>query len=74
MNPPDNAAPADPLRAPHPPLSPYYGSEAERAAFLRQIFDGTAADYDRVERTLALGSGPWYRRRALERAGLARGM
>ena len=74
MNSPDKPAPADPLHAPHPPLATYYESEAERAAFLRQIFDGTAADYDRVERTLALGSGPWYRRRALERAGLARGM
>ena len=69
----DDRAPA-PLRAPHAPLAGYYRSEAERAGFLRQIFDRTAADYDRVERTLALGTGPWYRRQALLRAGLAPGM
>lgn len=64
----------NPVRAPHQPLKAYYSSEDERAGFLREIFDSTAADYDRVERTLALGSGPWYRRRALERAGLQKGM
>ena len=30
-------------------------------------------DYDRIERILALGSGPWYRRQALQRAGLLPG-
>ena len=62
------------VHAPHEPLAAYYRTEAERAGFLREIFDGTAADSDRVERYLALGSGPWYRRQALLRAGLARGM
>lgn len=38
------------------------------------MFDETAADYDRVERAMALGSGSWYRRRALLRAGLRPGM
>jgi demethylmenaquinone methyltransferase/2-methoxy-6-polyprenyl-1,4-benzoquinol methylase len=38
------------------------------------MFDRTAADYDRVERALALGTGPWYRRRALRLAGLRPGM
>lgn len=66
--------PADPVRAPHQPLQGYYRTEEERAGFLREIFDSTAADYDRVERKLALGSGPWYRRKALERAGLQPGM
>jgi len=65
---------AEPVRAPHQPLEGYYSTEDERAGFLREIFDSTAADYDRVERTLALGSGPWYRRKALERAGLQKGM
>ena len=65
---------AEPVRAPHQPIEGYYRTEEERAGFLREIFDSTASDYDRVERTLALGSGPWYRRRALERAGLAPGM
>ncbi len=58
---------------PHPPLTDYYRDEAEHARYLRRIFDATAADYDRIERVLALGSGPWYRRTALQRAGLARG-
>jgi demethylmenaquinone methyltransferase/2-methoxy-6-polyprenyl-1,4-benzoquinol methylase len=60
--------------APHSPLPAYYGSERERAAWVRGIFDRTAADYDRLERILGLGSGSWYRRRALRNAGLCPGM
>lgn len=59
--------------APHVPLPAYYGDEAEHQQFLRRIFDDTAPDYDRIERVLALGSGPWYRRSALQRAGLSKG-
>lgn len=62
------------ILAPHQPLTDYYGSEAERAAFVRDIFDRTAPDYDRIEGLLALGTGGWYRRQALLRAGLAPGM
>jgi len=62
------------LKAPHPPLEAYYRSEADRRGWVLDLFDRTAADYDRVERILALGSGSWYRRRALLRAGLCRGM
>ena len=58
---------------PHAPLPRYYGSEDEHRAFVRRIFDDTAPDYERIERVLALGSGPAYRRQALLRAGLARG-
>jgi demethylmenaquinone methyltransferase/2-methoxy-6-polyprenyl-1,4-benzoquinol methylase len=65
--------PGHPL-LPHPTLSEYYGSEPAKRPFIRQIFDTTAGDYDRVERMMALGSGPWYRRQALKRAGLAPGM
>jgi len=39
-----------------------------------RAFDAAAADYDRVDRLLAFGSGAWYRRQALLRAGLAPGM
>jgi demethylmenaquinone methyltransferase/2-methoxy-6-polyprenyl-1,4-benzoquinol methylase len=60
--------------APHPPLAAYYDGEAGRAPWVRRIFDRTALDYDRVERLMALGTGSWYRRRALARAGLAPGM
>jgi demethylmenaquinone methyltransferase/2-methoxy-6-polyprenyl-1,4-benzoquinol methylase len=38
------------------------------------LFDRTAGDYDRIERAMAFGSGSWYRRRALARAGLRAGM
>jgi demethylmenaquinone methyltransferase / 2-methoxy-6-polyprenyl-1,4-benzoquinol methylase len=62
------------MRAPHPPLRDYYMHEAERGGWVRQIFDRTAGDYDRIERVMALGSGSWYRRRALLRAGLLPGM
>lgn len=55
-------------------LPAYYGDEDERQRFLLQIFDETAVDYDRIEGVLAFGSGPWYRRQALLRAGLGAGM
>jgi len=58
---------------PHAPLPAYYGNDDEHRAFLRRIFDDTASDYDRIERVLAFGSGPSYRRAALGRAGLASG-
>jgi demethylmenaquinone methyltransferase/2-methoxy-6-polyprenyl-1,4-benzoquinol methylase len=59
--------------APHAPLPLYYNNEVEHQAFLRRIFDSTAADYDRIEAVLAFGTGPSYRRAALQQAGLAAG-
>ncbi len=64
----------DRMAAPHVPLTDYYASEADRSGWVRGIFDRTAGDYDRVERVLGLGSGSWYRNRALRRAGLGAGM
>jgi demethylmenaquinone methyltransferase / 2-methoxy-6-polyprenyl-1,4-benzoquinol methylase len=58
------------VQAPHHPLRSYYPTESERSAWVRGIFDRTAADYDRLESVLGLGTGPWYRRRALREAGL----
>ena len=71
----DSRSPVTPpeVLAPHTPLPDYYGDEAEHESFLRRIFDDTAPDYNRIERVLALGSGPWYRRSALQRAGLTAG-
>src|SRR3970282_1239206 len=40
----------------------------------RNIFDNAAADCGRIEAMLALGSGSRYRRQALIRGGLQRGM
>ena len=68
-NPPPNA-----VLPPHPELSSYYQGAPAKTKFLRDIFDATASDYDRVERVLALGSGRWYRRQALLRSGLMRDM
>lgn len=62
------------MQAPHPPLKSYYPDEQARGPWVRELFDRTAGDYDRVERAMAWGSGPWYRRRALRNAGLAAGM
>ena len=59
---------------PHRELRSYYGIAPGKREFLRDIFNETAGDYDRVERCLAIGTGSWYRRQALRRAGLARGM
>lgn len=73
MSLPDAPASTPPVLPPHPPLTAYYRDGADRRRFLTRIFDQTAGDYDRIERVLALGSGPWYRRMALQRAGLARG-
>lgn len=56
--------------APHPPLTNYYGDESQRARWVQRIFDCAAVDYDRIERIMAFGRGPKYRRAALERAGL----
>jgi demethylmenaquinone methyltransferase / 2-methoxy-6-polyprenyl-1,4-benzoquinol methylase len=59
---------------PHPLMPALYRDNAEKHEWLRRIFDETAGDYDRVESWLSLGSGRWYRRRALGRGGLGPGM
>jgi len=59
---------------PHPVLPAYFDSEQARRGFVRRLFDTTAGDYDRIERLVSFGSGPWYRHRALLRAGLRPGM
>ncbi len=74
------SAPAGEMRAvraagaPHLPLTGYYASEQDRQTYLRRMFDDTAADYERFEKMLALGSGSRYRRQALQRGGLQPGM
>lgn len=62
------------MQAPHPPLRTYYDQERDRRSYVHGIFDRTAEDYDRLESVVGLGSGSWYRRRALRRAGLKPGM
>ena len=63
-----------PQQAPHPTLPAYYPEAAQRAGFVRRLFDDTAPHYDRINRVFSLGTGAWYRRRALQQAGLEPGM
>ena len=64
----------DVVHAPHAPLRDYYPAEEDRHGWVLDIFNDTAADYERIERMMALGSGSWYRRRSLLDSGLVPGM
>jgi demethylmenaquinone methyltransferase/2-methoxy-6-polyprenyl-1,4-benzoquinol methylase len=46
----------------------------ERPGYLRSLFDDAAPHYDRINKTMSLGSGESYRRTALLEAGLRPGM
>jgi len=59
---------------PIPVLKKYYSGEQERREFVDHIFEQGADDYDKIDRIMAFGTGPWYRRRALVRSGLEEGM
>jgi len=63
----------DPLR-PHPLLTRYHANEQERRREVNRWFDESAAHYDFITQAMSLGSGHWYRKQALLRAGLAEGM
>jgi demethylmenaquinone methyltransferase/2-methoxy-6-polyprenyl-1,4-benzoquinol methylase len=60
--------------APHPPLPRYYGRVEARQGFLNELFNRTAHQYRNIDLATGLGSGIWYRRRALKEAGLRSGM
>ncbi|MDB5729353.1 MAG: methyltransferase protein [Noviherbaspirillum sp.] len=70
----DNDQAKNIVHAPHSPLTEYYPTESARRQWVGSIFDSTAVDYNRIEAILGLGSGSWYRRQALLRAGLKPGM
>jgi demethylmenaquinone methyltransferase/2-methoxy-6-polyprenyl-1,4-benzoquinol methylase len=59
---------------PHPVLEEWYPVQTDRQNFVDELFDGAARYYNHIGRMLDLGSGPMYRRQALQRAGLKRGM
>ena len=63
-----------PVHVPHAPLRNYYGEDQQRCAWAVGLFDSTAQDYERIVGLMAMGSGSWYRRRALSLAGLQTGM
>ena len=58
--------------APHPVLAGWYACEADRAGFVRRLFDQGAAGYDRIDRLFSLGTGTRYRAALLRRAGVRR--
>lgn len=60
--------------APHPPLVEYYHDPSRREEYVREIFDETAPWYDWATWFLSFGSGDWYRREAIKRIGLTKGM
>ncbi len=62
------------LNVPHPVLDKYSASETQRQPFVLDLFDGAAKYYNLVCAVLSLGSGQFYRRRALARSGLRAGM
>ncbi|MET0333361.1 MAG: class I SAM-dependent methyltransferase [Rhizobacter sp.] len=64
------------VHLPHQPLPEYYAADDSQARerFLRNTFDDTAVDYNRLEKILGFGTGSRYRWMALQRAGLAPGM
>lgn len=60
--------------APHPPLRQYYEETEARQGFLNDLFNRTAYQYRNIDRATGFGSGLWYRKKALEQAGLRSGM
>jgi demethylmenaquinone methyltransferase / 2-methoxy-6-polyprenyl-1,4-benzoquinol methylase len=59
---------------PHRLLTEYYPDEPSRRRQVLAWFDKSACDYDWITQAVSFGSGNWYRRQALLRAGLAPGM
>lgn len=73
--PPDASGLPEPgLLRPHPLLTRYYADEAQRRKRVGSWFDRAAPDYDWINQAISFGSGAWYRKQALLRAGLAPGM
>jgi demethylmenaquinone methyltransferase / 2-methoxy-6-polyprenyl-1,4-benzoquinol methylase len=64
----------DSVVAPHPTLDAYYGTEANRERYVRQLFDRTSQHYEWIDNVLSFGSGIRYREKALRAAGLTSGM
>ena len=52
--------------APHPVLSEYYDSEAERRERVDDMFDSSAEHYDWINRVMSFGTGQRYRQKSFE--------
>ncbi|MGO8916874.1 MAG: class I SAM-dependent methyltransferase [Stellaceae bacterium] len=55
-------------------IAGFYEQRSQRQPFVRGLFNATAVHYDSINRLFSLGSGAWYRRRCLLRAGLRPGL
>ena len=62
------------VEAPHRPLTEFYQTPEERSSYIARLFNQSAEHYDWLSSVLAFGSDRRYRRFALERAGLRKGM
>ena len=58
---------------PHPILEDFYQDEQQRRQRVDEMFDASAGCYDTINSIMSFGSGVWYRRQALLRAGLQAG-
>jgi len=54
-------------------VADYYADPVQRSLLARHLFNRSAQHYDNVNRLFSLGSGAWYRRRCLRRAGVRPG-
>ncbi len=59
--------------APHPVLEDYYTDARARREKVDSMFDSSAEHYDWITSVMSFGSGRWYRRQALLRAGVREG-
>ncbi|HEV7667209.1 MAG TPA: class I SAM-dependent methyltransferase [Thermoanaerobaculia bacterium] len=66
--------PTSSAQTPHEVLPAYYGSAAERRPFVGRLFDDGAPYYEKINRWMSFGTGVFYRKEALQRAGLTAGM
>lgn len=60
--------------APHPVLSEYYDSEAERRERVDDMFDSSAEHYDWINSVMSFGTGQRYRQQVLKKVGFDTGM
>lgn len=60
--------------APHGVLPRYYDDMDQRREVVDHFFDESAVHYDWITEMMSFGSGRWYRRQALVRAGVEQGM
>ncbi|MGA1235829.1 MAG: class I SAM-dependent methyltransferase [Limisphaerales bacterium] len=59
--------------APHGVLKDHYQNPVEREKLVRQLFDRSAVDYDRLSKLLSFGTDRWYRRQVMNRLNLQPG-